>query len=165
MKGQDRLHHGVEHEQRVASELKLRGWHVQPWGQGLFTDQVRQSLNACDPVVFWRWLPDLIAVRDGRVVMVDPKTDLTSTDNFSIEMAAWHAHQLMRPLGLRTVYVFSDLTCNTPEGLRIERVFNGQRAGGRVNVAGGSGTPYMLVKRSEQWPLDKWFGAPLWDNE
>jgi hypothetical protein len=160
MRGQDRIHHGGGHEHVVAEELRRRGWRVQPWGQGLFTDETRVALNAIRPVSYWRWIPDLIAVRGDRVVLIDPKSELKRTDNHAVEMSAWQAHLIMRPLGLRVVYVFSDLTCNTPEGLRPFRWVLPDGSGGRVETADGSGTAFVLVRRCDQIPLDQWFGSP-----
>lgn len=161
MKGQDRLHIGQTHERRVQAELERRGWYVQPWGQGLLHERVRQALNDKAPVVLWRWIPDLIAVKEPRICLIDPKSDYRSdTPNFSIEISAIQAHRAMSCLGLRVVYVFADMSCNTPEDLRPIR-WEMPDPGRRRVAANGSGTPYALVRKSDQHPLDKWFGPAL----
>ena len=161
MKGQDRLRIGQAHERQVQTELERRGWYVQPWGQGLLDDRVRQALNDRAPIVLWRWIPDLIAVRGERIYLVDPKTDYRpESPNFSIEISAIQAHRAMSCLGLRIVYVFGDLTCNTPENIRPVGWFMPDPGRRRV-AANGSGTPFALVLKSEQVPFDSCFGAPL----
>ena len=160
MNGQHRLHIGVGHEQAVRDALTARGWFVQEWGQGVLDARVRQALNDRSPIVLWRWLPDLIAIKGQRVVLVDPKTDINkSTPNFSIEISAIQAHCGMRFLGLRIVYVFEDMTCNTPENLEPVKWWMPDPGRDRV-AAGGSGTPFALVRKSDQVPLDTWFGSP-----
>lgn len=161
MIGQDRLRIGLRHERHVQAELERRGWHVQPWGQGLLDDRVRQVLNERAPVVLWRWLPDLIAVRGDRVYLVDPKTDFRpDSPNFSIEISAIQAHRAMSCLGLRIVYVFGDMTCNSPENIRPVQWFMPDPGRTRI-AANGSGTPFALVRKSEQIPFDACFGTPL----
>ena len=163
MNGQHRLHIGKGHEDAVADELRLRGWIVHPWGQGLFDDgevgaQVRAALVTCDPKTLWRWIPDLIAIKGHRIYLVDPKTDLRGdTPNFSLEADAFMAHSMMRCLGLPIVYVWQDFTCNAPDRLRpVGHFLEPQR--GKV---AGSGTPFMLVRKADQIPFDRVFGRAL----
>lgn len=162
MNGQTRLHVGQAHELEVAKQLERRGWAVKPWGQGLFDDNIRQALiNRKDPVVYWRWIPDLIAVRGETVYLVDPKTDMrTDTPNFSIELDAFIAHNAMRALGLHIVYVWADLTCNTPGRLVSAGLFTPEPGRNRVATTNGSGTSFMLVRKDAQMPFDKVFGPP-----
>jgi hypothetical protein len=147
----DRLHVGVLHEANVRDRLEERGWHAYTWGQGLFCDDVRTALLARQPAVLWRWIPDLIAVKGPRLVLVDPKTDLFGdTDNFSIEILALTAHKVMTALGLAIVYVWQDFTTNTPDRLRVHRwVTEPHPRPGR-----GSGTPFALVYKADQHPFE-----------
>lgn len=166
MNGARRLHTGKGHEEAVGQKLESHGWLVHPWGQGLFADdetgeQVRAALVLHQPKTMWRWIPDLIAVRNQRVYLVDPKTDLRQdTPNFSIEVDAYMAHLAMSSLGLPVVYVWQDFTCNTPIGLQPHRwELEPQR--GKV---GGSGTPYALIRKADQLPFAAIFGPPVTTN-
>lgn len=164
MSGQHRLHLGQGHEQRVQRELERRGWHVQPWGQGLLDDVTRQALVEKAPIVLWRWMPDLIAVRDDKVALVDPKSDTrTDTPYYSIEISALQAHRAMSVLGLRIVYVWGDLTVNYPENLICERWVMPDPGRNRV-AANGSGTPFALVRKDAQHPMDRLFGPVVQDR-
>jgi hypothetical protein len=161
MNGVRRLHTGQGHEVAVAERLRTHGWDVHPWGQGLFDDGtvgelVRAALVTHEPKTFWRWIPDLIAVQGNKIRLVDPKHDeRADTENFSIEVDAYMAHQAMRGLGLPIVYVWQDMTCNTPAGLFVHRwELVPQRGKNR-----GSGTPYALVYKADQHPLEWAFGS------
>lgn len=158
MNGQIRMHVGVEHEHRVAAALAERGWLVQPWGQGLIREEIRAALVTRWPPVLWRWIPDMIAVRGKTVVLVDPKTSLREdTPNFAIEQSALIAHQIMAYLGLQIIYVFAGMLCNDVRYLTVEhRTMDGQRL-----ANGGSGTPYVLVRKEDQRPMDAIFGPRL----
>ena len=163
MNGSRRLHTGKGHEEATAGMLRARGWIVHPWGQGLFEDdengeEIRAALVTHEPKTLWRWIPDLIAVRGRKIYLVDPKTDLRGdTPNFSIEIDAYMAHSAMQCLGLPIVYVWQNFTCNSPATLRIHKwMVEPQR--GRVS---GSGTPFGLVNKAEQYPFDRIFGPVL----
>jgi hypothetical protein len=150
---QDRLHHGRGHEVRVAEKLRAHGWRVQDFGQGLFDDDIRIAMRSAriELTVWWRWIPDLVAAKGSRVVLVDPKTDLnTTTPNFSIEVSAWWAHRQMRMLGLPIVYVWSDFTCNLVELLRPTR---------RLPGVTEDRTEFYLVAKSDQQPFEWAFDA------
>lgn len=153
-RGQVRLHLAKEHEDRVKERLVELGWAVSSYGQGAFCDDVRQALVDYRPVAHWRWMPDLIAARGPRVALIDAKADESVTPNFSIEVAAYMAHLTMRGLGLPIFYVWADMTCNTPHGLRVLRwELEPQRGLNR-----GSGTPFALVAKADQHPFDWAFG-------
>lgn len=183
MSGQRRLHIGKSHEQAVAEKLRRHGWLVHPWGQGLFADderglsacgsghtrcgecvgvgeRVREALVCHEPKTMWRWIPDLIAIKAGRVCLVDPKTDQRGdTPNFSLEVDAYMTHMAMRSFGLPIVYVWQDFTCNAPQLLEPVRwVLEPQR--GKV---AGSGTPFILIRKADQYPFDSYFG-PEWQE-
>lgn len=167
MSGVRRLHIGKGHELAVSAKIHDQyGWDVHPWGQGLFDDtpigeRVRAALVLHEPKTYWRWIPDLIAVKGGRVRLVDPKTDASNTDSFSIEIDAYMAHQAMRALGLPIIYVWQDFTCNTPAGLFVHRwELRPQRGRNR-----GSGTPYGLIYKNDQHPLEWAFGPPIEQSE
>lgn len=151
------MHVGVHHEQEVARRLEASGWDVQRWGQGQFTETIRQALVAKRPTVYWRWMPDLVAARGTRICLIDPKSDSSSTPNFSIEIDAYIAHRAMLGFGLPIVYVWADMTVNTVDGLYVVRwELRPQRGINR-----GSGTPFALVRKIDQQPFEKFFGPPL----
>lgn len=163
-RGQTRLHIGQVHEQKVQRSLAARGWDVQPWGQGLLSDSIRQAFMDADrgrDVLLWRWLPDLIAAKGRRLYLVDPKTDIREdTPFFSIELRCIMAQRAMSTLGIRHVVVWSDFSCNFMDLLRIADIR--QPAGESRRVASnGSGTPFALVRKSEQLALDDVFGHKL----
>jgi hypothetical protein len=154
--GQVRMHLGQAHEVAVAERLERRGWAVQAWGQGLIREEIRAVLMAIWPPVLWRWLPDLIVTKGRVAVLVDPKSSIRAdTPNFAIEQHAVVAHQLMAVLGLPIVYVFGDFTCARVQDIDI--VYQSLNEPGRVQT-GGSGTPYVLVRKADQRPLDVIFG-------
>lgn len=161
MTGPVRIHLGVDHEKNVRAKLEQHGWIVHPWGQGIFTemsgDEIRQALVQHTPKTYWRWIPDMVAVRGSAVRLVDPKSDFrTDTENFSIEVDAYMAHSAMRGLGLPIVYVWQDMTCDTPAGLRVHNWrLEPERGKNR-----GSGTPYGLIYKFDQHPFDWAFGPP-----
>jgi len=162
MTGQVRMHLGAGHESAVKERLEAYGWTVQAWGQGLITEEIRAAMYAKYPPVLWRWIPDLIAVRGRVVVLIDPKSsERLDTPNFSIEQSALIAHQIMANLGLLIVYVFADFTCNSVQHLQI--AYQSLNEPGRVKT-GGSGTPYVLVRKADQRPFDEIFGPPVGRN-
>ncbi len=156
MTGPNRLHHGRAHEIAVRERLQRHGWIVQDWGQGILSDEIRVALRVGgrEPAVLWRWIPDLIAVKGSRVVLIDPKSDLRSdTAYFSIEIGAWQAHLAMLPLGLHVVYVWADFTCNTAQGLKPV-------GDPKPGVSEGR-TWFYLIRKDEQKSFEWAFGPPL----
>lgn len=161
---QDRIHVGLLHEKAVAQELAARGWHVHPWGQGVLSDAVRHAFMDRDSgrdVLLWRWMADLIAVRGKSVVLIDPKSEQRKdTPFFTIELRALMTHLAMKPLGLNTVVVWADMTCNRVDKLRIVDHWLPEPDKRRVTTA-GSRTPFARVRKDEQRPLDEFFGPVL----
>lgn len=141
-------------EQRVAEELTLRNWHVNPWGQGVLTESVRSALRGTDSSM--RWTPDLIAARGEIVVMVDCKGRMTSSDSnrHSVERAAVRAHlQFAAWTDLPMYYVFDNLGVLTPHD-----VLTLGRVGPHTRV--GSDAPYYLLGVGSDRPFDDVFGTP-----
>ncbi len=142
----DRKAIGDAHERRVTLELHNRGWHVSPWGQGVMGEPVRLALRSTDS--FLRWTPYLIATREGRVVMIDCKSRMTSqaSRRHAIENAAVTAHlQLVAWARLPLYYVFDNLDLLTPtDALGLGT--HGSR------TTAGSGTPYLLAPRRRLSP-------------
>ncbi|GAA4980490.1 hypothetical protein [Kitasatospora paranensis] len=143
---------GDAHERRVTEELNHRGWDVSPWGQGVMGEPVRVALRSTDS--FLRWTPDLIAARDGQVVLIDCKSRMTSrtSSRHAIENAAVTAHlQLVAWTRLPLYYVFDDLDILTPSDAL------GTGIGGPRTTA-GSGAPYLLVPADRALAFDHVFG-------
>lgn len=152
---------GVSHEVAVKDLLVEYGWNVQPWGQGLWTERIRADLQMRYPPTLWRWIPDMIATRGPRAILVDPKTEWRiDTPNFSIEQSALIAHQDMAHLGLDIVYVFSGFLCNWMPRIAVSFLSTQLRQ----ETKGGSGTPFALIPKSDCVPLADVFGqSPVFD--
>lgn len=144
---------GDLHEQHVAEELTLRGWTVNPWGQGILTHPVRAVLRNTDSSL--RWTPDLVAARGENVVLIDCKARMTSSasERHAVERAAVKAHlQYCAWTDLPLYYVFDTLGVLTPHD-----VLSAGRIGPHTRV--GSGAPYYLVSSSLARPFDAVFGT------
>jgi hypothetical protein len=162
----ERKHLAESHEFAIRVELERRGWTVEPFGIALLSDHMRQALRQVQPLALWRWLPDLIATRDRRTVLVDGKDEQRNdTPNFAVEETAILAHRTMATLGVPIVYVFSDMSCNfnCDDLLNQGRRVGPTHGGSRVQGAAGSGTPFWLLPKRHQLHLDEVFGAPLDD--
>ena len=170
MSGQDRLYLGQGHERRVGLSLEARGWHVHPWGQGILSAEVRSAFYELDrdkDVLLWRWLPDMIAVKGDRILLVEAKAEHernADTPHFSIELRCVMAQLAMKPLGLPSVIVWANGYCNYTENLRVIDYRMPSGTGRRVRDANGSGTAFALVRKDEQLPMDDIFG-PRIDQE
>lgn len=164
MSFQDRIHIGVEHERRVAASIELRGWHVHPWGQGILSDEVRQAFNERDAgsdVLLWRWMPDMIAVRGKDIYLVEAKSEKrTDTDFFTIELRSVMAQLAMKTLGLSTVIVWADGTCNLTEDVEVVDFWLPEAKARRLGTD-GSGTPFIRVRKDQQRPLNDLFGPRI----
>lgn len=143
---------GDVHEQRVAEELTLRGWEVNPWGQGILTGCVRGALRRTDSSL--RWTPDLVAARGEIIALIDCKSRMTSgeSDRHAVERAAVKAHlQLAAWTDLPVYYVFDNLGVLTPHDILMAG-----RLGPHTRV--GSGAPYYLIGTGLDRPFDDIFG-------
>lgn len=177
MTGEERLANAHAHEQAVRAELSARGLVIEPFGQALLSESVRAMLQTTRTLL--RWLPDLIGWRPlkPRPFLIDAKHCIggSKTPFHSFEIRALLAARI---IGLPVIYV-----CDEYRALLAEEPFNGvdggccdecwrlantgllggsvpdrcpehARRGGR-----GSGTPYVLIKRTRCVGLDKLFGA------
>ncbi|MFE5890477.1 hypothetical protein ACFQ6E_16275 [Streptomyces sp. NPDC056462] len=144
---------GDAHERYVGEQLILRGWEVNPWGQGLLTRKLQEALRVTDS--FIRWIPDLIAAKGTDLVLIDCKARMTSrnTGRHAVERAAVHAHlQLVAWTRLPVYYVFDDLGVLSPHDILIA----GQE--GPHGIA-GSGSPYFLISGNFARHFDGLFGS------
>lgn len=149
---EDRLAVGIEHEQRVAEELTLRGWAVSPWGQGVLDEGTRAALQATESAL--RWTPDLVAARGEVVVLVDAKCSLSPhTGRHSVARDAVRAHLQSATLyDVPVYYVFSDLGVMTPH-----EVLAVGRTGPHLTI--GRRGPYYLIPGGLCRPFDDVFGS------
>lgn len=165
--GQDRMHIGARHEDRVKLSIELRGWHVHPWGQGVLSEEVRQAFNQRDrgaDVLLWRWMPDMIAVRGLDIYLIEAKSEKRNdTPYFTIELRSVMAQLAMKTLGLSTVIVWADGSCNRTEAIRIVDFWLPEGKNRRLDNVDGSGTPFARVRKDEQRPLDELFGPRMED--
>lgn len=144
---------GDAHEQRVAQELTRRGWHVDPWGQGMLSNSICMALRSTGSSL--RWLPDLIAAKDQQIAMIDCKSRMTSraTSRHAVENSVVTAHlQLVAWALLPVYYVFDNLDVLTPYD-----VLTNSTRGPRTRA--GSGTAYLLIPTARALSFDDVFGA------
>lgn len=153
MNGEGRLRLALDHERAVMERIRSAGWSCEPFGQAMLTEAIRKILRRHRTPI--RWMPDLLAIRE-EVLLVDAKYELrTDTPNFSIECDAIEAHKRWSvALASPVVYVFPDFTVNTVESLRPIHEFHNVRGQTR-----GSGTDFVLVRKSDQHPFDEIFGS------
>jgi hypothetical protein len=147
----DRSSIGTAHEQRVARELRERGWTVDRWGQGVLSPEVRDAIQRGESRL--RHLPDLIAARDGELVTIDCKDRMrsTSTGRYAVARQCVNFGLQMAALGVPLLYVFGNLGVLLPT-----EVMSYGRIGPRVT---GSGAYYLVPERLGH-QFDDVFGGP-----
>lgn len=134
----------------------VRGWHVNPWGQGVLDEPVREALKSGYGENI-RHTPDLLAAREGEVILIDCKSRMTSSDTgrHSISRAAVRAHrQIEAVYDVPIYYVFDDLGVLTPW-----EVITVGGAGPHLRV--GNRGSYYLVSAGLTRPFDDVFGAEI----
>ncbi|WP_433355582.1 hypothetical protein ACQP25_17120 [Microtetraspora malaysiensis] len=144
-----RIAAGERHEQRVANELRQRGWDVAPWGQGVMPDPIRQAISRTR----WKNFPDLVATRDGELVTIDAKDRMSSTETGRFAVArdcVYFGLQFVVAFGVPVFYVFGNLGVLTPS-----EVMTYGSQGPR-----GFGGSYYLVNGRLAHPFDDVFGIP-----
>jgi len=144
-----RISVATELEARVAARLTDMGFDVSPWGQGLFSDRMKDALRRFDLVV--RWLPDLAVVHPtlGWFFWVDAKAEFRhDTPNHSIELAAHDAHKrTAQATDALVFYVFDDFGCIEWSDVVFAREFTSRM------TTNGSGTPFGLLPKADCRPL------------
>ena len=156
------------HEQHVLEQIRLRGSFAEPFGQILFSADLRDRLRACKtlagrktPV---RWIPDIIVINGGVVSLVDAKAGDTwkATGNHDVEQDALTASLAWGwAMSCSAWFIFTDgwtASAHTlaTSPLRREGPFLGK----------GSGTPFWLWPRTVcQELIDPTPPMPpAWDN-
>lgn len=146
-----RMDGASNHEQNVRDLLINHGWYVDPFGQAQLSENMRVSLQRIDTSL--RWLPDFIATKSHRVVLVDAKSGRTDTRHFDIECRSLESHAALEQLWLVPVfYVFADFTVGWPQIVK-------QHCTPGPRTHRGSGTPYVLVRRAVMKPFETVFGG------
>jgi hypothetical protein len=121
---------------------------------------IRRALRRADPGPNrLRWFPDFIVAKGDAVFLIDAKTTVSDTPNWSIQRDAWICHAALEAsINATVVYVFPNWTANFHQQVRVHTWFDGR--GTR-----GSGTPFGLMLKSEQAPFDIVFGPPRVDED
>lgn len=146
-----RLAIGEDHELRVANELSHRGWSVDRWGQGTLSAHIREAIQRSDSRL--RFLPDLIAARDGELVTIDCKDRIRSTDTgrYAVNRQCISFGLQMAALGVPIFYVFGNLGVLLPTEVMSY---------GRIGPRATGGGAYYLVNEQVTHHFDDVFGAP-----
>lgn len=151
---------GEQWEVELASMLADRGWTVAKFGQAQIPDQMRKDLrdyrDSYGRPSLVRWLPDILAVRSGRIRLIDAKSEQSKTDNYAVEWSALQAGQLLeQQFHTPVFYVWPDYGVMTPE--IVDQRWHDKRDG---SGARGSNTSFVLVKKLHAKRLDDVFGQP-----
>jgi hypothetical protein len=140
---------GDAHEQRVAEELRFRGWEVAHWGQGILPPRISNMLSQSGSL--WRYFPDLVAARDGDVITVDAKDRMHSThsDRYAVACPSVpFGLQFLAAFGIPVFYVFGNLGVLTPTEVRT------------YGMLGPRGAYYLVPGRLAHH-FDDVFGSPV----
>lgn len=142
---QSRLAFATDHEAAVFERLYLERFTVERFGQAMLPEPVRDQLRRTSSGL--RWLPDLLAMRADVVMLIDAKAAArTDTPNYSIEVAALLAHRALWHIGHDVRVVWHDFRWSHVRELHPDNGIDGSHAGN------GSGTPFMLFRRSLSHP-------------
>lgn len=129
------------YEDQVLNALRHQGWHAEAFGQALLTEPMRKHLRMHDTAA--RWLPDIIAAKDGVLVYVDAKASTAiHTGNHAVEDASTEALVRWQDFqGARVLYAFPHDSGHSlvPLGLWNEHKRPAPFAGK------GSGTPFSVA--------------------
>ncbi|MFG2825646.1 hypothetical protein ACGFX4_40230 [Kitasatospora sp. NPDC048365] len=145
---------GDQHEQRVARELRHRGWTVHPFGQGTYPTAIQNALRLTNSPL--RQLPDMIAANGNRIVCIDAKTSLHSTtsNRYAVSRASVQAGLQFTGLNapVPLYYVFGDLRVLTPSDIAHHSDHGDEHPGGS----------YFLISTHFARPFESVFGpTPL----
>lgn len=152
----DRITQAKKAEQSVLDRLSANGWNAEFFGQAQLSQNCRFYLknhkgeNGMPALI--RWMPDLIAYSHLGVALIDAKTGRKDTSNhaietIAIETAGIYGYWLNTP----TYFVFDEnMTVLTPDEAWNLGVEGSQSSN-------GSGTPYLLVKKTSAHAFDDVF--------
>jgi hypothetical protein len=146
----ERLRVGTAHERRVMRELVVRGWTVQPTGQGTYPAEIREALSRSESPL--RQFPDLIAAQGSTIVAVDAKTNLSGASGryaVSRKCLTSGLQFIGTNAPIPLFYVFGDLRVLTPAEI----------AGYSVSLTDGLTGAYVLISTAGAHTFDEVFGA------
>jgi len=131
---------------------RLTTWTAEPFGQALLTVKTRKNIQSIEPDTLLRWLPDIIATKDGDAVLIDAKMGRHDTGNAVVEKRSLEAALAVQAAwGVRVIFFFGDQETYAPIGMmtadEIERTF--KRTGPQTFDTRGSGTDYWLFKEPD----------------
>jgi hypothetical protein len=143
------------HKRDVVRALEARGFIVESTGFELLNLPQRIAARRAWPGELRRWWPDLRARRGPfGCFWVDAKSDIRAdTENYSVELAALACYGVLDArLRQTVVLVWPSGACNYSTHLTPVHV---ETRGG----PNGSGTAFVLVRKSDQRSFDDIFGA------
>lgn len=154
-----RIQKGCEFEKELSRHLKQFGIVIGALGQEFLSDGLKAGIRYLTDAtsLFIRFLPDLIAILpdDGGAVLIEVKSTLSRTGNFSVNIASYNFQRdLVINSGpddpLKLLYIFPPL--GVDEDYRAEWVQYLPRAIIRqvinremLSTSRGSGRPYVLL--------------------
>ena len=147
-------------ETQIIERLNATGWQAFQFGQGQLPQECRDRLirfedGARRPSLL-RWLPDIITFCERAngsvfVALIDAKTCLSDTPNYSIESSSIETAEVITDkLYTPVFFVFGDFMVLTPRETR-------QRGRQGPPPKRGSGTPYMLIEKRFARPFEAIF--------
>lgn len=138
---------GDAHEARVRAELEARNWTVQPYGQGIFSEQVRHALQTANSEM--RYDPDMVAVRNTDICFIDAKASMQGryADTYRITRRSLNAaRRFWVMFDLPVWFVFSNMGVASPADVMdycgLTRL---GAAGGYVSFSAGLPKPFELI--------------------
>lgn len=145
---EDRLSHALEWEIQVRDALNEIGFLTNPYGQGVqldpeFRNAIRR-MNSNKTAVFVRYLPDwIVAMKNKACYLVEAKSTMSSTPNYSYELASHRIGMDLHSIGVDVIVVFSEWRASFVHDLLFVRKFEGDQ----LNYVKGSRTPFGLIRK------------------
>lgn len=153
---EDRLNHAVSWENEVRERLEQIGFITNKYGQGVqlepeFRNAIRR-MNANLTAQFVRYLPDwVVAIKDKSCYLVEAKSDMSNTPNYSYECASYDMGIKLHSIGVDVIVVFSGWKADFIYNLTIKKYKKDPRK------TKGSGTPFGLIKKESVPLFDDFF--------
>lgn len=146
----NRLDVAQDHEVDVRKWFEADGWVLAHAGLHGVPPDFRLAIKRTPSLL--RWMPDLMAVKDTRVLLIEAKMSLAPKHpNWCIETKSLEAAEMCEALA-EVVFVFPDRTYASPALVRrwCDDYFNDP---GRASATGGSGTPFMRFPKNQSLSL------------
>lgn len=158
MSFRERINRAQEHELNVIQWLIARKYAAFQFGQGLLNEECRNKLQGF--VTNVRWMPDIVVFSRAlaRHGYIDAKTGRLDTPNHSIEIAAIEAAKAWVVFSETKDYFF---VWENGETATLKTVIASTEyiPGCLDGIYGGTGTPFVLLPRSNCSTFDSVFGA------